>query len=588
MQRLNDTCKKLLSLQNIRGKNAKQAYLDDNSNDEDFKLLLRYRYDIFKTYKIKKLPVISYALEANISLTLDNYISLLDELNNNSINNALRKEVEDTLSSGNYMYKEILEGILTKKLSLGVDTTVKKFLKLPSLDCMLASSIKENTKIPIPCIVEKKYDGVRCIAIIEDSKCLLYTRQGRQLNFPQLETEALLFANGEDLMFDCELETEARTGISGICNHNLKSGYTKGDDDFICMMIFDEMPTKVFKEQLISKPQKERTLDLQRRFANFKGKRLKLGESQLVHTLAKIQEVNNRYIEDGFEGVIVKDPEAVYAFKRSQSWLKMKAINSTTLKVIAIEEGEGKAKGTCGTLVCESSCGGIRVGVGSGLSDEERKLYMLLPPIGKFVEVLFNVLIKARNKDTYSLFHPRFKEMRVDKSEADSLVKIKSEHIGKIEEAGMKFLDTNNLTVLYAINYVKRNLYVLKYKGKYMQVYVSSGLNAGRKGRVLPFGGLNTKSSYGSPTLGYIYKEFFFNGFWSSHKKTPQDFHKNITPFLLELEDYLLCHKPPYAAYDEPLTFRILKELATTANEDMQKAIGSLEPFDFNSITEIV
>lgn len=434
MVRLNNVCKKFLELKAISGKNDKKAFLEANEDDEDFKTLLRYRYDIFKTYKIKSMGQIAYALEENRTLTFEEYIELLDELNDNNINASLRKKVEDTLSRGNYLHAEILEGIVTKGLSLGVDTTVTKFLNLPSVDCMLASPIKENTNIPMPCIVELKYDGVRCIAMVEDDICKLYTRQGRQLHFPQLEKEFIELAGGEDLTFDCELETDARTGISGICNSNLKKGYVQGSDDFIKAFLFDEIPTKIFKEKGKTLIQKDRTLNLQTRMANFTNKRLWLGASQTVSTLSKLQEINKNYINDGFEGVIVKDPNAVYHYKRNTAWLKLKAINSATFKVVGVEYGKGKREGKVGALICESSCGWAKVKVGSGFTDDDVETFTKTEPIGKFLEVLFNVLIKGRDSDTYSCFLPRYKEMRIDKDEADSLKKIKSEHIGKVEE----------------------------------------------------------------------------------------------------------------------------------------------------------
>jgi len=435
MERLDNACNKILELQQLTGKNDKAAYLETHKDDEDFKTLLRHRYDIFKAYGIKKFPPIQYCTAINMSLTFDAYITMLDDLADNNINDARRKYAALVIASGNYKHAEILEGIVTKSLSLGVDTTVKKFLNLIEISPMLASPVKEETVVPMPCIVELKYDGVRAVAMVENGKCLLYTRQGRLLQFPQLEREFVQLANGEDITFDTELEMVARTGISGVCNSNLKKGYLNGADDFIEVFVFDEIPTAIFKAKGLTKKQKERTSDLQKRFANFtKAKRLKLGVSQTVYSIEKLKEINNKYIAEGFEGVIIKDPEAPYAYKRSKAWLKMKAINSTTLKVVAIELGKGKRAGKVGALICESSCGGIKVKVGSGLNDDDVATYTDTPPIGKFVEVLFNVLIKGRDSDDYSLFLPRYKEMRIDKSGADSLKKVKNEHIGKIEE----------------------------------------------------------------------------------------------------------------------------------------------------------
>lgn len=439
MKRLDRVCSKLRKLQSITGKNAKQDYIKENREDEDFLELLEARLNPFTQYGIKVLPRIEYAVEKRRTLTYSVYTNLLNKLANNDINDSLRKLTIKTLSSGNYEYADILEGIITKGWNPGVDTGLNKALGyklIPEFNVMLAAPMKDGVVPPLPCQVDIKYDGVRCIAMIEDGECLLFTRQGRKLSFPQLEKELVLLSNGEDVTFDGELTTKARTGISGICNSNLKTGYKVGSDDFITYNVFDEIPTSIFKNEEKSKKQSERTLDLQKRFANFtRQQRVLLAESQTIHTLDKLKEIANKYILNGLEGVIAKDPNAVYVYKRNKAWLKIKAINSTTLTVIGTELGKGKRKNKVGALLCESSDGLVQVKVGSGFTDEDVDLFTSNSPVSQFIEVLFNVLIKGRDSSTYSLFLPRYKEVRIDKSNADSLDEIKEQHIGAIEEA---------------------------------------------------------------------------------------------------------------------------------------------------------
>ena len=74
-----------------------------------------------------------------------------------------------------------------------------------------------------------------------------------------------------------------------------------------------------------------------------------------------------------------------------------------------------------GGLNLQSSEGLIKVNSGSGLNDGDREK----PPeyyIGKIIEVEYNEIITAKNKDGYSLFLPIIKEVRdpADKDEADS------------------------------------------------------------------------------------------------------------------------------------------------------------------------
>lgn len=438
MKRLTNVCVKLDKLKNISGKNAKIEYIRENKEDVDFLEMLNIRVNPFLQFKVKTLPALSYALQENVSLTYTDFVDLLKDLAASNINETMRTRVKKTLESGDYRFSEILEGLITKKLALGVDTAVNKALGyefIPTFDVMLATPLKDGVEVPIPCQAELKYDGVRCIAIVEDGKCTLFTRKGREMSFPLIEQETVRLSGLEDMTFDGELETLSRTSISGICNSNLKTGYVAGSDDHITFKIFDEIPTKIFKAQGLSKKQKERTLDLAKRFMGLQSrKRLVLGESQTVYSKDKLMKLSNRYIADGFEGIIAKDPEAPYHYRRNKAWLKLKAINSTTLRVIATEEGKGKRKGKVGALVCESEDGLIQVNVGSGFSGEDVETFTKKSPVGLYIEVLFNVLIKRRDSTIYSLFLPRYKEFRIDKTEADTLEKVKNEHIGAIEE----------------------------------------------------------------------------------------------------------------------------------------------------------
>ena len=434
MIRLRNAAQSLQELQNTQGKNAKSQYIADNAGDADFLTLLKARLDPFKAYKIRKID--EYQM-LEPTLTFSEYVALLYTLSTSNINGDLRDKVRQTLSHAEHDIVETLEGIITKTLALGVDTSVNKALNyelIPSFKVGLASPLKDNSLIPERPIVEKKEDGVRCIIRIKDGVCKLYTRKGRELDFPLIATEALAFSQGEDLTLDSELTTTQRTDISGICNRNMKSGYTVGSDAGISGVMFDIMPTEIFDTQGKTKTQRERTLELQARMLNFSNKHLVLTESVEVSSLAEVVKINKKYIDDGFEGVIVKDPEAPYAFKRSRYWLKLKAINSCTLEVVGVDTGKGKRAGKVGSLRCKSSDGGILVSVGSGLSDEDVEMFTKVPPIGKLIEVTFNVLIKGFIANTYSLFLPRYDQMRIDLTEADSTQKVIDQHIGKIEE----------------------------------------------------------------------------------------------------------------------------------------------------------
>jgi ATP-dependent DNA ligase len=89
------------------------------------------------------------------------------------------------------------------------------------------------------------------------------------------------------------------------------------------------------------------------------------------------------------------------------------------LKIVAVEEGKGKATGMLGAIICESADGIVKVNVGSGFNDAQRKQYWKENLVDKIVAVKYNARIKNKQGEE-SLFLPVFVEIRDDKDVADS------------------------------------------------------------------------------------------------------------------------------------------------------------------------
>jgi len=142
------------------------------------------------------------------------------------------------------------------------------------------------------------------------------------------------------------------------------------------------------------------------------------------------------------------------------------------------------------------------------------------------------------------------------------------------------------MKVIYSKNYIERDLYVIEYKGKYLMVYRSSGLNPGRKGRILPFNMLATpeRATFSGEVPGYIYKEFYYSNFFINHMKDPAHYNRNIEDFLLELEAFLQDKIPPQINYDYIKTYKDVMQVAIAINKDLKEAISTLEPYDWSLI----
>jgi DNA ligase-1 len=125
--------------------------------------------------------------------------------------------------------------------------------------------------------------------------------------------------------------------------------------------------------------------------------------------------INADAITGGYEGIMIKDPNAGYECKRSTAWLKQKPYIEVSLTVIGVEEGTGRNQGKLGAIIVEGEDDGklIRTNVGSGLTDADRVTYWDNADsiIGNIVEVRADAV--TQNQDgSYSLRFPRFKGFR--------------------------------------------------------------------------------------------------------------------------------------------------------------------------------
>lgn len=89
-----------------------------------------------------------------------------------------------------------------------------------------------------------------------------------------------------------------------------------------------------------------------------------------VETIAEVDSWLKRFVDCGFEGLMLRVPDAKYEHGRSASLIKLKPWQYGTGIVIDTTAGEGKYKGMIGALVVRA--GNVQFKVSGGLSDRQR------------------------------------------------------------------------------------------------------------------------------------------------------------------------------------------------------------------------
>lgn len=370
--------------------------------------------------------------------------TLLDSLRARVLTgDAARLEIENFMKAQPANVANVFWLILQRDLECGVtETTANKIMPdlVPTFAVQLAkeADISEEGELKDtqnwPLFAEEKYDGVRIVVFVRNNtNPEFFTRNGLEAYFPNLAEEVKLLPPG--FVYDGELTGQDRKSVSGLVNKFLK-GTAKGDEDkkFV-FNVFDMLSIEDFEARKCD----ERFTTRRNRLAGLmsvlepalrKGSPcVRLVDSYALGDMLQVQAMFDAVVEIGGEGLILKSPYSLYNFKRDTNWLKMKETKECELIVKGWTPGnEGKRHGKIGSIECWDRNGMLKVDVGSGFNDktleEVTQLAFEGKLIGHIVTVKFNAVIDKKDGGLKSLFLPRFKDIRLDKTEANSLEEI--------------------------------------------------------------------------------------------------------------------------------------------------------------------
>lgn len=330
--------------------------------------------------------------------------------------------------------RKMLMKIFTKRMNIGIGAKlINKAIErelIPDPSVMLATDDQKEIEKWDKIYCEEKYDGVRVIAIINDSGDFsFYTRAFNELDSSKLQniTSELKKAAGNlrGIFFDGELTDHNRKSVSGKVTQILKGTAPENIDESFLFNVFDVVPSEVLNTGRGSVAYTERRKLLSVLLEGLKdGSCVRLGQMWEVNSMEEILAIYKEIVDLGGEGVICKS-DHFYECKRSKSWVKLKEVNDCDLVITGWYPGEGKREGFIGGLVCTDASGTLNVKIGSGFTDKDLSELSKDPDslIGKIAAVQYNVTITDKHNNR-SLFLPRFIEVRSDKDTSDDLSKM--------------------------------------------------------------------------------------------------------------------------------------------------------------------
>lgn len=436
---LNQVIDALKKVGETSGRNAKIAIIDSlvkvPTDRELLKEIVLYTSHPMYQYNMSPVLVDNSHIEPLDDETSERvwnaFRSVLDKLRNRQETGAAaRTLVVNFLGTLPAQYSAFLNRVLGRDLKVGLATWDKWFPGLfPQFVPQLCDKW-QGGKLSKQYMAERKLDGLRALVFIDESgDCTALSRSGKPLwncnhIFEELKSRGLR---------NCVVDGEFEAGTFGESISITKSQTAHPKALSLRFFVFDilHMTEWTSKKSLYPLSLRKQLLDE------------KL--SGLVHTLLvqfvmvqtdeEILEVMDGFVKEGYEGVVLKDPDSIYKFDRTADWLKVKPVDECDLAIYDIEEGKGRLAGTVGALNLYGTVKHkgkeykIDTNCGTGLSDAIREelwaMHQRGELVGKVAEIKYQDVTavnlasnSSASSATFALRFPVFFRMRPDKEVA--------------------------------------------------------------------------------------------------------------------------------------------------------------------------
>lgn len=473
--------------------NEKLAILQSNKDNELLERVYRMAYHPRLQYGIKKIP--HYDVQgSDTEHTLQEALIVLEELiaTRKMTGHAAIGVLTEHLSGLPEADAIVVERVIKRDLDCGASSTIaNKVWKnlIPKQPQMLASSMsaKALAEISYPAYAQLKADGARCFAEIRGERLedvRLLSRAGNEYrNLDDLKYELIsatreyreihgpVMVDGEivamkrsvarkmtrslEEMFDSTMEqvtgTEKpadqkdvvlRSETNGLANKSLKGTITRQEAELMSFQVWDLVSLDVvYGKKKFDYIYGDRFDSLARLFKH--SNKVFVIESHIVYNIDEARAIYKGYVEQGLEGIILKNIQAYWENKRSKNLVKFKEEIYIDLRVVGVQ-AHSKDPNKLGAVFLESDDRLIKVRCGSGFTDtnankvkgewipipfdqldELNRTKLMLEEeetIGRIAEIKCNGWIAAEGrKDSVSLFLPIIIKFRDDKDETNTL-----------------------------------------------------------------------------------------------------------------------------------------------------------------------
>ena len=396
-----NTIEILEKLESDNSRLFKEALLREYSSNQTLRRALVMAADPWKNWGVIKYDKVDFfGSHGHEDTMLDIFMDLLDDLNDRKMTgNKARGAVEGAVSAFDQLGQKWAERLLWRNLRCGVSaTTINKIwpgsvvpFAVALAETLTTVGVNGDFKIadPIsyPVRVEAKLDGLRCIAVKHNGEVSMFTRSGTPIEtLPRIKA-AIESLPGDDFVFDGEAMASSWEDSASV----MMSSKSKKDDSDMRYHIFDCLPFSEWQAQKSDTPYFFRLVNLATTLGLPEGSPFRLVKSKTCENETELREFYSECLDEGYEGVMLKDVKAPYRWKRSDAILKLKPVATEEGVIVGWYEAKESTKraGQFGGFVVLTP-NGVTTRVGGGYCDDlKNKIFRDGPDIyvGKIAEV---------------------------------------------------------------------------------------------------------------------------------------------------------------------------------------------------------
>jgi len=390
---------------------------------------------------------------------LENTLEAMSETNAIIIEKIINRDLRINMGRSNI--NKVFKGLITKPVYMrcGIYTT----------DKTVDGKLKKGTasKITFPAIINLKADGTyREISKINDHTEAI-SRSGEMYSYPKIEKtlskmnedgyltgELTVISNDEimDRILPKIIKEDAKNGTN--IAEKLQNNYNKAKKDGkefilprsignglinsldvphdnIVYEVWDFITPEDYTAAGLKDKKNPPKITYKNRFETLKkiveslnDDSIRVIEHKIVNNLKEATDFTSEKMHEGLEGAILKDFDMLFKDGTSTGQLKMKIAFQLDVRITGFIEGKKgtKREETFGSMMYETDDKLIRGSV-SGFSDDQLADFNSRRDelIGVVMEIEGNDLTQGRGNDYYAVSHPRFNELRNDKTSTDDL-----------------------------------------------------------------------------------------------------------------------------------------------------------------------